>query len=165
MEFSVTGTLVWYYCVCPRQVWLMARHLLPDEDDTNVEIGRFIHETAYQRDKKEIDLGNAKIDLLRMEDGELVVGEVKKSSRHTRSARMQLLFYLLQLKEMGIKARGELLFPTEKKKEDVVLDEEGEAEIRKIVSNIEEIVMQAQPPPPVKIKHCWPCAYREFCWS
>ena len=93
---------------------MMARHLVPDEDDTNIDIGRFIHETAYQRDKKEIDLGNAKVDLLRMEDGELVVGEIKKSSRHTQSARMQLLFYLLQLKEMGIQARGELLSHREK---------------------------------------------------
>lgn len=165
MDFSVTGTHVWYYCVCKREVWMMARHLVPDEDDTNIDIGRFIHEKVYQRDKKEIDLGNAKVDLLRMEDGQLVVGEVKKSSRHAKSARMQLLFYLLQLKGIGIQARGELLFPIEKKKEDVVLDEKSEVEITGIVNDIEKIVMQAQPPPPVKIKYCWSCAYREFCWS
>jgi CRISPR-associated exonuclease Cas4 len=165
MDFAVTGTLVWYYCVCPRQAWLMARHLVPDEDDTNIEIGRFIHETAYQREKKEIDLGNAKIDLFKMENGELVVGEVKKSSRHIKSARMQLLFYLLQLKEMGIQARGELLFPTEKKKEKVILDEKSEAEIHGIIENIKEISLREHPPPPVKIKYCRPCAYSEFCWS
>lgn len=165
MDFSVTGTHVWYYYICKREVWLMARHLVPDEDDTNIDIGRFIHETAYQRDRKEIDLGNAKVDLMRMEDGELVVGEVKKSSRYIKSARMQLLFYLLQLKEMNIQARGELLFPTEKKKEDVVLDEDSEAEIRKAIDDIERIVMQSQPPSPVKMKYCWSCAYREFCWS
>jgi CRISPR-associated exonuclease Cas4 len=144
---------------------VMARHLVPDEDDANIEIGRFIHETAYRREKKEINLGHAKIDLLKMENGELVVGEIKKSSRHLKSARMQLLFYLLQLKKMGIQARGELLFPTEKKKEDVILNEKNETEIYEIIEKIKEISSQEYPPPPVKIKYCRPCAYSEFCWS
>ena len=69
MDFAVTGTLVWYYCVCPRQAWLMARHLVPDEDDTNIEIGRFIHETAYRREKKEITLGHAKMTSSRWKTG------------------------------------------------------------------------------------------------
>jgi CRISPR-associated exonuclease Cas4 len=165
MDFTVTGTLVWYYCVCPRQAWLMARHLVPDEDDTNIEIGRFIHEKVYSRGKKEINLGHAKIDLLRTENGELIVGEIKKSSRHKKSARMQLLFYLLQFKKMGIQARGELLFPTEKNKEDIILDEKSEAEILEVLENIKKISLQEHPPPPVKIKYCRPCAYSEFCWS
>jgi len=143
----------------------MSRQIVPDEDDTNIEIGRFIHETAYQRQKKEIDLGYIKIDLLKMEDGELIVGEIKKSSRHIKSAKMQLLFYLLQLKEMGIQSRGRLLFPTEKKTIDLVLSKSAEADIKNLVANIKEILLLDYPPPAVKIKYCWPCAYREFCWS
>ena len=107
MDFAVTGTLVRvYYCVCPRQAWLMARHLVPDEDDTNIEIGRFIHETAYQREK-EIDLGNAKIDLFKMENGELVVGEVKKLPPYKKRTNAATL--LIAVKRNGYPGTGEPL--------------------------------------------------------
>lgn len=165
MDFFVTGTLIWYYCICKREVWLMARRLTPDEDDVNIDIGRFIHQNTYSREKKEIDLGNAKLDLIHNENGELVVGEVKKSSRFLESAKTQLLFYLLQLKEMGIDARGELLIPAEKKKVQVELDATSEKEIQNIISEIENIVNDTSAPPPVKTKWCRNCAYSEFCWA
>lgn len=165
MEFTVTGTLIWYYYICQREVWLMARHLVPDQDNPNVDLGRFIHQGSYQRNKKEIDLGNARLDLIRTEHGDLVVGEVKKSSRFLPSARMQLLFYLWQLKEMGLEARGELLFPAEKKKEDVILDAQAVEELQDAVAAIERIACGEQAPPPAKNKYCRNCAYQEFCWS
>lgn len=165
MDFSVTGTLVWYYCICKREVWLMARRLTPDEDDTNIDIGRFIHQNTYSREKKEIDLGNAKLDLIHNENGELVVGEVKKSSRFLESAKTQLLFYLLQLKEMGIEARGELLIPMEKKKYAIELNKESEQHIVTIISDIERIANDMNAPPAKKTKWCRNCAYSEFCWA
>lgn len=57
-DLYVTGTLVWYYYICHREVWLMGRQITPDEDDSNVELGRFLHQLRYGRDKKEINLGN-----------------------------------------------------------------------------------------------------------
>lgn len=165
MDFSVTGTLIWYYYICKREVWLMAHHLVPDQDQENLQMGKIIGENSYPRDKKEIDLGNAKIDLIRTEKGELVVGEVKKSSRFIESASKQLLFYLLQLREMGIQARGELLFPEEREKLEILLDEAAEVEIKQAMQNIEVIVSLDRPPEVVKIKCCRKCAYSEFCWS
>ena len=165
MDFQVNGTLVWYYYICKREVWLMAHQLTPDQDDENVKIGKIIGENTYSRDKKEIDLGNAKIDLIRTEDGQLVVGEVKKSSRFIESASKQLLFYLLQLKEMGIDARGELMIPEERYTCEVELNEENEAEIRATIKHIEQIVQETRPPGAVKNKYCRSCAYKEFCWA
>ncbi|MEA4926816.1 MAG: CRISPR-associated protein Cas4 [Syntrophomonadaceae bacterium] len=165
LDFQVTGTLVWYYYICKREVWLMSHQLFPDEDNENILIGRIIGENSYPRDKKEIDLGNAKIDLIKTENGDLVIGEVKKSSRFIDSASRQLLFYLLQLKDIGINARGELLIPEEKKKIEVLLDEIAEAEIRTAINNIENIVSKDLAPEPVKNKYCKNCAYSEFCWA
>ena len=165
MEFSVTGTLVWYYYICPRETWLMAHQIFPDQDDENMVIGRAIGENAYRREKKEIDLGIAKLDLIRHESGELVVGEIKKTSRFLDSATHQLLFYLLQMKDIGIIARGELLIPEEKKRFDVRLDQENETEIRNAIKAIEALVEEPLPPPAKKIKYCRQCAYGEFCWS
>jgi CRISPR-associated exonuclease Cas4 len=165
MEFQVTGTHIWYYYICKREVWLMIHQMEPDEDDENILIGRIIGEHAYKREKKEVDLGNAKLDLIRTEDGQVVVGEVKKSSRFVESASKQLLFYLLQLKQMGIDARGELLIPEEKKKIDVLLDEKNEVEILAAIGEVEQIAAAARPPEPSKNKYCRKCAYSEFCWA
>ncbi|AKL94556.1 CRISPR-associated RecB-family exonuclease Cas4 [Clostridium aceticum] len=115
-EIKITGTLIWYYYICKREVWLMSRQLTPDQEDSNIEIGRFFHEESYKKNKKEISLGNIVIDVIKKENGQLVVGEVKKTSKFKQSARMQLLFYLKQLKDLGIQASGSLMFPKEKKR-------------------------------------------------
>lgn len=143
----------------------MAHQLVPDQDQENIQIGKIVGENSYPRDKKEIDLGNAKIDLIKKEKGELVIGEVKKSSRFIESASKQLLFYMLQLREMGIQARGELLFPEEREKVEIILDESAEIEIKQTIQDIEAIVSMDGPPEAVKIKCCRNCAYGEFCWS
>ena len=164
-DLHVTGTLVWYYYICPREVWLMGRQITPDEDDSNVELGRFIHEYRYGRDKKEINLGNIKLDIMRRDGKEIVIGEIKKSSHFIESAKMQLAFYLKELKQRGIEARGELFFPEEKRKERVDLTTELEEELNKVERDILRIIYAALPPAPEKNKWCRRCAYTEFCWS
>lgn len=161
----VTGTDIWYYFICKREVWLMMHQIAPDQEDENVNLGRFINEHTYQRNKQEVMVGNIKIDRVRREEGQLIIGEVKKSSRYIRSARYQLLYYLRTLKEMGIEARGELLFPEEKKTEKVILTDEHERELDEAISDIRRIVRLPVPPAPVKNSFCQRCAYREYCWA
>lgn len=165
IEVKVTGTLMWYYYVCHREVWLMARQVIPEQDHAFLDLGRFLQEKAYSRNKKEILVGHLKFDLVRRKDGQLVIGEVKKSSRFERSAFMQLALYLYELKELGIDAQGELLFPEEKKRINVVLNPELIEEIEKAKREILRIVYLDIPPQPVKGKFCRNCAYNDFCWS
>lgn len=143
----------------------MSHQLMPDEDDPNLEIGRFIQETSYSRAKKEVNLGHIKIDLIKRKNGDLVVGEVKKSSKYKESARMQLAFYLKELKSRGITARGELYFPEEKRKESVVLDHDLEAKLLTVEKQILQIIYKELPPPPKRVAWCRRCAYAEFCWA
>lgn len=164
-EFEVNGTLIWYYYICKRQVWLMAHALTPDQEDDNISQGRSIHEFSYPRDKKELNLGNVKIDLVRSEKGQLIIGEIKKSSRFITSATRQLQFYLWQIEQMGINARGELFIPEERQRIEVVLDESARLELKAAEKDINDIVSKASPPPTQKIKWCKSCAYAEFCWS
>ena len=121
-EFRITGTYVWYYCICKREVWLLSRGITADQSNENMDIGRFIHESAYSRDKKEIDFYGMKFDIIKKENGQFVVGEIKKSSRHLESAKMQLLHYLNELEKHGINAEGVLLIPEEKKRYAVFLN-------------------------------------------
>lgn len=160
----VTGTLVWYYYICQRQVWLMARQITPDEDHPSLELGRFIHDHSYEREKKELTVGHLKVDVVKHEHGQLVVGETKKSSRYRKSARMQLLFYLDELRMRGVNARGELCFPQEKRKERVELTDADIKELDSTRREILRIVYLAEPPAPKRIDLCRGCGYREFCW-
>ncbi len=164
-ELHVTATLVWYYYICHREVWLMGHQITPDQDDSNLELGRFIHEQRYERDKKEINVGNIKFDIMRRDGEDIVIGEIKKSSHFTESSKMQLAFYLKELKQRGIKARGELFFPEERRKEKVDLTAELERELDKVERDILRLIYLELPPAPEKIKWCRRCAYAEFCWS
>lgn len=165
-DLRITGTLIWYAHCCTREVWLMAHQLNPDEDDPNMDLGRFIHAHAYPRYKKrEIRIGSISLDILREDRGVPVVGEVKKSSRYLKSSRMQLAFYLLELKQRGIAAKGEILIPQEKKTVAVDLTPEIEDEVTATIEQIRQIAAQDNPPPAHRIGLCEKCAYQEFCWS
>lgn len=164
-KVHVGGTLIWYYYVCKREVWLMGRQITADQDDTNVTLGRFYAEQSYGRDKKEISFGHMKFDVVREDEHGLVVAEVKKSSKHIKSARMQLAYYLYELHEKGIKARGELLFPREKRRELVELNNELISELERTKQDILRIIYDDIPPAAEKKTVCKKCAYAEFCWS
>ena len=164
-DLHVTGTLIWYYYICHREVWLMARNLVPDQDNPNVDLGRFFHEQSYQREKKEISIGHIKLDIVKKGKDGLVIGEVKKSSRFESSARMQLAYYLSELEKAGVKAKGELCFPKEKKRETVELTDALRAELDLAVRDILRIAYLDHPPESVRIKFCKNCAYAEFCWA
>lgn len=163
-EIEIGGTLIWYYYICRREVWLMGHSIIPDQENDNIIIGKTIDETSYVREKKQINVGHSKIDVLHMENGKIVIGEVKKSSRYRQSARMQLAFYLANLRERGIEAEGELRFPKEKLRETVVLDDITQTELEFIQNEIKNIMALPRPLPPEKQKNCANCAYAEYCW-
>ena len=156
---------MWYYCICPREVWLMAHQIQPNEDNDYLELGRYLHEESYIRDKKRIRLESIELDIVRKKGEQVVIGEVKKSSRFIKSAMMQLMFYLKTLSDYGITARGELLFPKEKKKIPVALTQQSLNELKAAEEQINNIVNQDVPPPPIRIPFCRNCAYKDFCWA
>jgi CRISPR-associated exonuclease Cas4 len=164
-SIHVTGTLMWYFYICHREVWLIARHVTPEQDHGYLDLGRFLQEKSYSRDRKEVKVGHLKFDLMRRKDGQLIIGEVKKSSRYEQSAKMQLALYLYELRELGIEAKGELLFPEEKKRINVVLTPELIQEVKKAKKEILKIIYLDKPPKPVRGRYCRKCAYRDFCWA
>lgn len=165
MDVDVTGTLVWFYKICQREVWLMARNILPDQGDDNIDYGRFLHEHTYQRNEKEVLFGNVKFDVIFKTKDKLVIGETKKTSKYEEASRYQLAFYLQVLKHAGIYAEGQLLYPEEKKRVDVILTEQLEEELEQIKKNIVQIAKEEQAPQPKKNSFCRKCGYREYCFS
>jgi len=151
------------YLTCHRETWLEYHAIHSDQDHEYLALGRLIHETSYERHRKEIFIDQLlKIDLFR---GELVA-EVKKSSRHMEAARLQLAYYLYYLKhEKGLNFDGILLFPKERKTEKIKLVPDLEEKIETIISEIKDLVKLPKPPSVRRIKYCRTCAFREFCWS
>lgn len=161
----IVGSLVQAYQICPRQAWLMSRQICPDEDNVYLQLGRLIGAQSFGRERKEVRLEHLCIDLVRRGGQDFVIGEVKKSSRAREAARMQLAFYLYELREMGIEAEGELLFPEERRRERVVLDESLARQVEELKARILALIAQDQAPLPEKICFCGKCAYAEFCWA
>jgi CRISPR-associated exonuclease Cas4 len=143
----------------------MSRSVAPKPEDDYLALGRLIDQNTFTREKHQITFGDNKFDFMQDKDGALIVSEVKKSSRAERSAVLQLAHYLYALKKEGIEAKGELHFPTEKKRIDVILTDDLMSELDSIYSAIEMLASQEAPPPAVWSKYCPKCAYAEYCWS
>ena len=143
----------------------MAHELNPETENPFLELGRLVHEESYSRAKKEFAAPGMKIDILREREGELIVGEVKKSSKSIKSATMQLAYYLWRLKQMGLEAKGELLIPKERKRIPVELTDKLQCELEMAMADIQTIIAHETPPAPVHTRFCRNCAYREFCWA
>ena len=161
----IGGTLVWYWSICRREVWLMARGIEPEPKDEYLALGRLIDQNSYAREKHQVDFGDSKFDFIQGKDGQLVVSEVKKSSRAEKASYLQLAHYLYDLKKEGIEAKGLLLFPTEKKRIEVELTVELMKELDSIYAEIEKLTNTALPPPLEHCKYCSKCAYGEYCWG
>ena len=67
---------------------------------------------------------------------------------------------------VGVETSGVLDFPAERKREEVLLTPEREAEIAEILAGV--VAVRAMPVPPVVAKPmpiCKKCAYEELCWG
>ncbi|MEM1757476.1 MAG: CRISPR-associated protein Cas4 [Candidatus Bathyarchaeia archaeon] len=159
----VTGTLLWYYAICKREVWLMAHNITPDEEHQSLEIGRVVHESFYTRMKKEIEAEGMKIDVVGGKNG--LVYEVKTSSRFLEATKLQLGYYLLRLEQMGIKARGAIAIPRERRSFHVELNNELRELVLSALKEIFELCIKPLPPPAKWTRFCRRCAYRDFCWG
>lgn len=161
----IGGTMVDYYFICRRQVWLMARGMEPDRRNELLRLGRLVDAESYGRERKGVVLGDNSFDILRRGEETLVVGEVKKSSRAAEAAAMQLAHYLYTLRQEGIVATGELLFPQEKRRERVELTEERMRILDEAYADIRSLAREERPPTAERIGACTPCAYAEWCWG
>lgn len=163
-QLDVNGTMIWYYYICKREVWMVARHIACDQRDENIDIGRFIHNNTYKRDKKEVKVEGVKIDRISKNGKDILISEIKKSSKYEEASKMQLLLYLQILKRKGIEAKGILKYPKEKKNLEIELDDKSEGLLNNTKRKILKIVYSETPPPPVRNKYCNRCAYKEMCW-
>ena len=162
-DMGITATVFYSFQICPREAWFYFHSISSDKENPYLELGRLVHETSYQRYRKEIFVDQLlKIDLFR---GELLA-EVKKSSRHIEAARLQLAYYLYYLKhEKGLEFEGILLFPKERKTEKVKLTPELESKLESLLEEMRPLLMADKPPTAKRTKYCRSCSFLEYCWA
>ena len=160
-ELTYTGTQVNYYFVCRRKLWLFSRNFEMERSSDLVLLGRLLHESAYPRKSKEIDLGPIKIDFLTKG---CEVHDIKRSKRIENAHVYQMLYYLYWLKARGIKAKGVIDYPLLRRRQAVELTEEKGKEIEGVLDGIKQTLSAPAPPAVEKKSYCKKCSYYELCW-
>jgi len=162
----ITPSMLGAFMMCPREAWFMSRAISPEEDNYFLAIGRLIHEESYlYMNLKEIEIDNAKIDFVAEKNGEVIVAEIKKSSKSLESGEIQLIYYMAKLKEIGINLTGQLRFPAEKKIINVTLDEEKEKFLNSKVAELSKVISLDTPPKIVETSYCKKCGFQSLCFS
>lgn len=114
---NITGTHINYYFSCHRQLWLFANSIQMEHNNEAVSEGKLIHENSYpNRSSKyeEIEIEGIKIDYFDTKN--MVIHEIKKSSKLHQAHIWQLKYYMYVLERNGIsQTTGLLEYPKERK--------------------------------------------------
>lgn len=161
-NFKVQGIKFNYYFVCKRKLWLFNKGITMEDTSDRVMEGKTVHEDSYSRLKTREVLID---DMLRLDimDKEFV-REIKITSKMESVDKMQLLYYLYYLKQLGVEKKGVLNYVKERRNEIVELDEKSELEIEKTLVDIDKILNKDKPPEVIKFPYCKKCAYYQFCF-
>ena len=128
-----------------------------------VGIGKLIDETSYSREKKNILIDETiSIDFLK--DWK-IVHEVKKSRKIDEAAKWQLKYYMWILKNKGVDIeKGILDYPLLRKREEIILNEQEQSELKSVIEDIQKIISSELPPNITRRGICKKCAYYELCY-
>lgn len=159
---NITGVMVQYYVTCKRELWFFANQINMNYNNDDIDIGKYIHEKSYSRENKEIKFDNMVFDYVKNKEN-LTIFEVKKSSSLTIGAKYQLYFYLYNLKNCGKEVKGVLVYPKERKREEILLTDEIIKEMNHILEGIVKVVNLEKPPIAVKMPYCKGCSFFELC--
>lgn len=162
-SLKTNGIKVNYLYVCERKLWLFDRGIQMESRSDKVLMGKLLSEHSYPvEEKRELLIDNLiNIDIV----GDNEIREVKYSNRLAHADRIQLLYYLYYLKQLGIEKRGIINYPKMRKREEISLSPEAEIEVKQALVRVQKIIMMSKPPELQKKPYCTKCAYYEFCWG
>jgi len=164
---QVTGTMVSYYFICRRKLWLYAKGLNLENISGNADVvkGRILHERRFKREhSREVSFDTVKIDFLKF-GSEVFVHEVKKSKKFEEAHVWQLKYYIYSLKRKGLEcSSGVIHYPASMRKVDVIFLQEDYDRIEQALAGITGVLQESRPPGRLNKKMCSRCAYFDFCY-
>ncbi|MGC8870279.1 MAG: CRISPR-associated protein Cas4 [Brevinematia bacterium] len=161
-DLRITGIKINYLFVCERKLWLFDRGIGMEHTSEKVLLGKLLEDSSYLSEEKRKILIDDLICIDIISEDE--IREVKYSNKMEEANRMQILYYLYYLKKLGIKKKGVLNYPKQRKKEIIELTLEDERKVEDALYRVGEIIKMEKPPSVVKKSYCKKCAYYEFCF-
>lgn len=162
-SLKTTGIKVNYLYVCERKLWLFDRGITMESKSDKVMMGKLLGESAYPKEEKRDILIDNLISIDILDDD--TIREVKFSNKLKNADKIQILYYLYYLEQLGINKKGVIHYPKMKKKEEVELTDEARTEVEKSLIKIKQILEKEAPPPIDQKSYCTKCAYFEFCFG
>ncbi len=161
-DLRITGIKINYLFVCERKLWLFDRGIGMEHTSEKVLLGKLLEDSSYLSEEKRKILIDDLICIDIISEDE--IREVKYSNKMEEANRMQILYYLYYLKNLGIKKKGVLNYPKQRKREIIELTLEDERKVEDALYRVGEIIKMEKPPSVVKKSYCKKCAYYEFCF-
>ena len=161
----VTGTMISYLHVCPRQLWFFQNHIEMEHTSDRVAMGQLLHEESYSREKRKERPINDR-NLIDFIDKDGILHDVKSSPSMQKAHEMQMLYYLYLLKQKELPNRkGVINYPRQRRTVEVELTPEKEREVEEAIREVKKISDLPTPPEVEFMKICKSCSYLELCWS
>lgn len=160
---NITGVMIYYYVVCKRKLWYFSNDVNMEHNSELVEIGKFVDENSYDRERKSI-LIDEMINIDFLKDWK-IIHEVKKSRKLDQASKWQLKYYIWVLRNKGVEIeKGILDYPLLRKREEIYLTELEEKELLDVLEDVRRITNMDLPPEKINEKYCKKCAYYELCY-
>lgn len=155
--------MIYYNEICKRKLWYFFHEICLEGENENVQIGKFLDESTYNREEKHINIDNAiNIDFIGNQD---IVHEVKKSRKIEPASVWQVKYYLYYLRKRGVDGvTGKIDYPLLRQSITVRL-ENGDIElIESKLDDIEKVASSKLPPAKINSRICKSCAYYDLCY-
>jgi len=158
----ITGTLVHYYATCKREAWLYSRKISADQYDENILMGKALSQIKEEQ-LQQFPFSQLQFDRIGKQRGHYLVTEYKKTMKNPEGAKMQLQFYMYQLKTaLKLKEINGKVISGKK----VIFVEGSDAtmiQMKTLLDEIAQFLEASKPPPFYKIAFCKNCGYRDYC--
>lgn len=159
---KITGIMLYYYFVCKRKLWLFYNGISMEDENENVQIGKFLDENTYCNERKHIMINN-EINLDFVKDFRMI-HEIKKSRKIEEASIWQVKYYLYYLKKYEVgDISATIDYPLLKRTIKVELTEDDIIKIDKILNEIVEIINNLSIPVCENSKKCKKCAFFDLC--
>lgn len=162
-SLKFTGTEVGYFFICKKKLWWFNHGIEMEHGFDRVKLGKLVHETSYERRKKEISIDD-RIVLDWQADG--IIHEVKLTDKMEQAHEFQLLYYIYYLKAKGIEnLKGRIDYPKLRQTKEIELNEENCKILENTLEEMKKITASEIPPEVEYMNICRSCSYAELCWS
>jgi len=163
----ITGTEIAYLYICHRKLWLFRKWIRPENEHTNVQIGKFIQESTFLRhmNKKEVPLGHiGRVDWAELDKG--VIHEMKKSKAPANAENAQTRYYIWWMRSKGIPIYECIIhYPKQKRTKKMIWDKEMGEHVEQDLAEVRKIIYLSKVPSVNEKTYCKSCAYEEFCFA